>query len=276
MRLDNGSKIGFGDGVSTIQFGERRYGPFMNFIVKMDINRENRKARRCYKKEHAGSVRDFDKFPAQLKQMIEDEYDIIPGYLDSHICPIITSATRNPNKKKKIYNAASYMSGETTITYSYYQLFDSSPSAMDKRAVVRTYMHECGHHDFRLNTMTLNVCGRMRRFISYVDECYADVRAYKVLKQDANEAADEFWYDAMRYFIDRKKPDKYGSTHPSLNFRTLIIRKGKFNRDTIREIAEYINKNKKFNKITESDIRFVIEKIEEFEKNHPDIQVFYE
>ncbi len=27
MRLNNGKKIGFGDGISTVQYSERRYGP---------------------------------------------------------------------------------------------------------------------------------------------------------------------------------------------------------------------------------------------------------
>ena len=254
------------------------------------------KALRCikhyYKKEKKGRIRlgKINLWGISLwradkisREFIRDMIDLVNskypdnGFFSSERKVVLVSSSGKRKSAIKDYNGRAMTNGTTQISYAYFEFWNCSkdiPKDLREDLLANVLLHEAGHHIFRLFA-GVNIPNRKLTFVSYIDECFADLACYKMMGKTGREAAD-----IMRYKYDKilgaTDNDKNTKSHPSNNYRIKSLEKGVFGEETVRDIADYINENKGTDYISDALVREIFENISAYSKEHPEIDLFFD
>ena len=227
--------------------------------------RQEKKIRLSYKEANQVSC----EFVSEMIALVNSKYPN-NGFYNSKRDIVLTSSVAKRKAASKEYNGRAMTNGTTQISYAYFELWKTNeeiPEDIKEDLLINVLLHEAGHHVFRLFT-GMHIPNNKIRFVSYIDECFADLKCYSMMDKTSKEAAD-----IMRYKYEKvicaKDNDKCTKSHPSNNFRIKTLEKGVFITETVRAIAEYINETKGKGYILEELIEEVSGHINAYSQRHP-------
>jgi hypothetical protein len=287
-----GNKLKLGTCYSSASEDERVKRRFFD-VFEIFIRRLNALCciKQYYKKEKKGRIVfgkvklrwiSFLKADKISREFIRDMIDLVNskypdnGFFSSDRKVVLVSSSFIRKDAVKDYNGRAMTNGTTQITYAYFELWNSGndiPKDIKEDLMANVLLHEAGHHVFRLFT-GVHISNSKLRFISYINECFADLACYKMMGKTGREAADimRYKYDKLLGATDN---DKCTSSHPSNNYRIKFLEKGVFGEKTIRDIADYINENEGPGYISDALVREISEIISAFRKEHPELDFFF-
>ena len=233
--------------------------------------RQEKKFRLSYKEANQVSC----EFVSEMIALVNSKYPN-NGFYNSKRDIVLTSSVAKRKAASKEYNGRAMTNGTTQISYAYFELWNTNeeiPEDIKEDLLANVFLHEAGHHVFRLFT-GMHIPNNKIRFVSYIDECFADLKCYSMMDKTSKEAAV-----IMRYKYEKvicaKDNDKCTKSHPSNNFRIKTSEKGVFITETVRAIAEYINETKGKGYIPEELIEEVFGHINAYSQRHPETDLFF-
>ena len=233
--------------------------------------REEKKIRIGYKEANRISC----EFVSDVVNLVNSKYPH-NGFYDLKREVVLTSRDGKRKIASKEYNGRAMTNGKTQISYAYFEFWNTEgnvPKDLKEDLLANVLLHEAGHHVFGLFT-GMHIPNKKLRFVSYIDECFADLKCFWMMDKTGKEAAD-----ILRYKYDKvmrvKDNDECTKSHPSNNYRIQTLEKGVFSLETVREIADYINKTKGKGYITDSLVKEVSENIRTYCVEHPELELFF-
>ncbi|WP_026658259.1 hypothetical protein [Butyrivibrio sp. AC2005] len=255
------------------------------FLDWLEVTSKRIKALRCikqyYKKEKKQriSYKEADKISREfIKDMIALVNSKYPdnGFYDEEREVVLASEYCNREAAAKRYSGLAMSNGTTQILYAYFELWNTDgdvPKDMKEDLMSNVLLHETAHHIFCMFT-GMHFPNRKLRFVSYIDECFADLMCYKIMGKTRREAADimRYKYDKVMRATDN---DECTKSHPSNNFRIKTLEKGVFGEETVRDIADYINESKGAGYISDELVKEVCENIRIYGETHPELELAF-
>lgn len=217
----------------------------------------------------------------QLLENIAAEYPATQEYIDEMPEIIVKSNYFNIKKASKDFNAFSDYTGVTFLNVAYILKYIAAKDDNEKKMWIaltaQVLFHEVSHHQFRLDPGFHILKKHSEQLMYHIDEYYADLRSFEMMNLNTNNANRILELKAKHTpHISHMKKFKTYHTHPSHYCREQFVANGSFNIYSIIWAADMINISKNKEYIKAEDIKFVAEKIGEFERKHPEITVEFE
>lgn len=283
----NRNKFPYGTGIATWYEKERIKS---NLFFKLDYIMYKIKAIHVVKKYYNlnGSNMNISEAKIRLKEIVNQllenivaEYPATHEYINKMPEIFVKSNYFSLKKASKDFNATSYHTGVTGLNVAYLLKYINSKDENEKKMWVtltaQVLFHEVSHHQFRLDTGFHILKKHSEQLMYHIDEYYADLRSFEIMKLNKSNANNILELKAKHTpnILDMKQFKTY-HTHPSRYCRKQFVANGSFNIYSIIWAADMINISKNKEYIKAEDIKFVAEKISEFERKHPEVTVEFE
>ena len=284
LRFKTENKMPYGTGISTWYESDRTR---KNLLYWLNAVTRKKKAMHVIKKyfkakgEYMSSSQVETKVKGIIEQLLRDiatEYPSTQEYMKEIPKIFIQSDYWRFKKASKDFNATSYDVGTTGLNVSYILKYINAKTDGEKKEwislIAQILFHENGHHQFKLKAGFHLIKKHSEQLIHHINEYYADLRAFEIMKLDTARATEIMKRKAA--LISTKNQFATYYTHPSHYCREQFVAQGAFNVYSILYAADMINLNKGAEYIKGEDIKLVTEKIGEFERKHPEITVEFE